>query len=64
MLATESDPVLVSLQEELKSQLVALNDAYHPVYGASNRQVGNLETRIAQLRADIAARRRDLAPSA
>jgi hypothetical protein len=64
MPAIESDPVLVSLQEELKSQLMALNDAYHPVYGASNRQVSNLEARIAQLRADIAARRRDLVASA
>jgi hypothetical protein len=64
MPAIESDPVLTSLHEELKAQLVALNDAYHPVYGADNRQVSNLEARIAQLRADIAARRRDLAASA
>ena len=61
MNVTEYDPVLVSLQEELKSQLSALNDAYHPVYGSPARLVQTLESRIAQVRADISARRRDLA---
>ena len=61
MIAIESDPILASLQEELKAQLVALNDAYHPVYQASVTHIAILESRIAQLRVDVVARRRALA---
>jgi hypothetical protein len=61
MNATESDPVLISLHDELKAQMAALNDAYHPVYGAATARIHALEKRIAQVRADLSARRRDLA---
>lgn len=57
----DPDPVTASLQDELRAQLAALNDAHHPVYGGNGRRAAALEHRIAQLRADLAARRRELA---
>lgn len=57
----DPDPLLASLQDELRAQLAALNDACHPVYGAPAARTAALERRVAQLHADLAARRRELA---
>jgi hypothetical protein len=57
----DPDPVIASLQDELRAQLAALNDAHHPVYGGDGVRAAALERRVAQLRAEIAARRRELA---
>ena len=61
---SDLDPVLDSLTEELRVQLVALNDLYHPVYPGSPQRIAELSARIAALKADIQARRRELAPCA
>ncbi|MCK6488516.1 MAG: hypothetical protein L6R48_09340 [Planctomycetes bacterium] len=57
----DPDPVLASLQDELRAQMAALNEVHHPVYGGDPRRVAALERRVAQLRGDLAARRRELA---
>ena len=59
----DRDPILESLLEELRSELVALNQLHHPVYAGDPRRVTELEQRVEELRADIAARRRVLAPA-
>ena len=57
----DHDGLLESLQEDLRAQLAALNDLHHPVYPADPRRISEQERRIEDLRASIAARRRDLA---
>ncbi|MCS6970347.1 MAG: hypothetical protein RMM29_08480 [Planctomycetota bacterium] len=58
--AHDSDPVLDALLEEQRAVTAALNHLHHPVYGGDPRRIAELEARLAQLRADIAARRREL----
>ncbi len=57
----DRDPILESLLEELRSELVALNQLHHPVYAGDPRRIAELEQRVESLRADIAARRQALA---
>ena len=57
----DSDPLLESLNDELRAQMVALNDLHHPVNPAGPKQIVELERRIAELRNAIVERRRDLA---
>lgn len=57
----DSDLLLESLNDELRSQMAALNDLHHPVYTAGPKRIAELEKRIAELRATIVSRRRDLA---
>jgi hypothetical protein len=59
--AIENDPLLTSLTEELRSQMAALNQLHHPVIPADPRRIAELEARIAGLRADIRARKAELA---
>jgi hypothetical protein len=58
----DSDPLLESLNDELRAVLAALNDLHHPVYTAGPKRIAELEQRVADLRAAIVARRRELAP--
>jgi hypothetical protein len=60
----DSDPILDSLQDELRMQLSALNDLYHPVYPADPRRVQQLDRLVRELRDSISARRRELAGAA
>lgn len=57
----DSDLLLESLNDELRAQMAALNDLHHPVYPAGPKRIAELEKRIADLRATIVSRRRDLA---
>ncbi|GDY13804.1 hypothetical protein LBMAG53_26820 [Planctomycetota bacterium] len=59
----DRDPELESLRDELRAQLAALNELYHPVYPAAPARVAELETRIRQVRESISARRRELIPA-
>ncbi len=59
----DSDLLLESLNDELRSQMSALNDLHHPVYTAGPKRIADVERRIVQLREAIVARRRDLAPA-
>jgi hypothetical protein len=54
------DPVLESLQDDLRANLSALNDLHHPVYPSDPRRVAELERRVSDLRESIIARRREL----
>jgi hypothetical protein len=60
----DSDLLLESLNDELRAQMAALNDLHHPVYPAGPKRIAELEHRIAELRAAIVARRRELTVSA
>jgi hypothetical protein len=60
----DHDPLVESLQDELRAQLFALNDLHHPVYPASPERIAELERRVEELRQSIAARRRELRPGA
>lgn len=53
----DSDLLLEGLFEDLRAQLSAVNDLYHPVYPAAPARIAALDTRIAELRASIAARK-------
>ena len=53
----DADAILDSLREELRSQLAALNDLHHPVYGGSDKRIAELEARVAELRGSISERR-------
>ncbi|MBA3698524.1 MAG: hypothetical protein H0W78_06700 [Planctomycetes bacterium] len=59
----DSDLLLESLNDELRAQMSALNELHHPVYTAGPKRIAELESRIAELRAAIVTRRRDLAPA-
>lgn len=59
----DSDLLLESLNDELRAQMSALNDLHHPVYTAGPKRIAELERRIAELRAAIVDRRRELAPA-
>ena len=59
----DSDPLLESLNDELRAQMAALNDLHHPVYTAGPKRIVELEKRIDELRTAIVARRRELAPA-
>lgn len=61
---SDLNPVLDSLTEELRVQMAALNDLYHPVYPGSPQRIAELTARIATLKSDIQAVRRELAPCA
>lgn len=60
----DSDPVLQCLRDELRSKLAALNDLHHPVYPSDPRRIAEFEAVVADLRAQIAARRAELAAPA
>ncbi len=60
----DHDPLVESLQDELRAQLSALNDMHHPVYPASPERIAELERRVEELHQAIAARRRELRPAA
>ena len=55
------DAHLEAMQAELKDLLATLNRYYHPVYPADVERVKVLEAQVAALRADIKARRREMA---
>jgi hypothetical protein len=57
----DSDPILDSLQDELRMQLAALNELHHPVYPSDPKRIAELERLVADLRTDILARRQELA---
>jgi hypothetical protein len=54
------DPVLESLQEELRSQMWALNELHHPVYPSNPKRVAELEHLVAEIRQAIVARRKQI----
>ncbi len=56
----DSDLVLESLLDELRAVTTALNDLHHPVYPATPARIAEVEARAQALRAQIAARRREL----
>lgn len=56
----DNDPLIDSLLDELRAQLNALNDLYHPVYPANPTRIGELEARIAEIKASITARKAQL----
>jgi len=58
----DTDPLLQSLREDLIARIAALNDLHHPVYPAPPQRIAEVERQIQDLRAAIAARRRDLSP--
>jgi hypothetical protein len=58
---SDRDPLLESLNDELRSVMAALNELHHPVYPAGPKRIAELERRIDELRASIVARRRELA---
>lgn len=60
----DSDPILDSLQDELRMQMSALNELHHPVYPADPRRIAELERLIQDLREEIGARRKELGRSA
>jgi hypothetical protein len=60
----DHDPLVESLQDELRAQLYALNELHHPVYPASPERIAELERRVEELRAAIATRRQELRPLA
>ena len=58
------DPVLASLQDELRVTINTLNELYHPVTPAPEERTKLLEARVSDLRSAIKARRDELATSA
>lgn len=57
----DSDPIIDSLQDELRMQMAALNELHHPVYPSDPRRIQELERLVRELRESISARRRELA---
>lgn len=60
----DHDALVESLQDELRAQLMALNDLHHPVYPATPERLAELEQRVEELRAGISARRLELRAAA
>ncbi|MBA3846992.1 MAG: hypothetical protein H0X45_10145 [Planctomycetes bacterium] len=56
----DSDPIIDSLQDELRMQMAALNELHHPVYPSDPRRIQELERLVRELRESINARRREL----
>jgi capsule polysaccharide export protein KpsE/RkpR len=56
----DTDLILGALLDELRAVTTALNELHHPVYPANPLRIAELEARAELLRADIAARRREL----
>ncbi len=56
----DSDPIIDSLQDELRMQLAALNELHHPVYPSDPRRIQELERLVRELRESILGRRREL----
>ncbi len=56
----DSDPTLDSLQDELRMNLSALNDLYHPVYPSDPKRIAELDRVVGELRKRIGERRREL----
>jgi hypothetical protein len=56
----DTDPILDSLQDELRMQMSALNELHHPVYPADPKRIGELERIVADIRDAILARRREM----
>ncbi|MBA2482089.1 MAG: hypothetical protein H0V44_15610 [Planctomycetes bacterium] len=54
------DPILESLNEEMRSQMYALNELHHPIYPSDPKRVAELERRIAEITAAIVARRKEI----
>lgn len=59
-----NDPHLLSLLDDLKAQMAALNDLHHPVYPGNPKRIAELEARIVDLKAAISARKAALKPAA
>lgn len=59
----DCDPVLDSLQDELRMQMSALNELHHPVYPSDPQRIAELERLVQDLREEIGARRRELGKS-
>lgn len=59
----DADPILDSLQDELRMKIASLNELYHPVYPADPKRVAEIERVVAEIRMAIAARRRELGGS-
>jgi len=55
------DPLLDSLQDDLRMRINALNEAHHPVWPTDPKRIAELERMVAELRSAILARRRELA---
>ncbi len=59
----DHDPILQSLRENLRAQMVALNELHHPVYPSNPKRIAEFEALIAELRSAISARRATLTPA-
>ncbi len=59
-----SDPLLISLLDDLRAQMSALNDLLHPVYPGNPKRIAELEARIAEIRVALAERKAALAKTA
>ena len=57
----DADPILDSLQDDLRMRINALNEALHPVWPTDPKRIAEIERTVADLRAAILARRRELA---
>lgn len=57
----DADPVLDSLQDDLRMRINALNEAFHPVWPSDPRRIAEIERTVSDLRTAILARRRELA---
>ena len=58
----DADPILDSLQDDLRMRINALNEAFHPVWPTDPRRIAEIERTVADLRTAILARRRELTP--
>jgi len=56
----DADPVLDSLQDDLRMRINALNEAFHPVWPTDPKRIAEIERTVVDLRAAIHARRREL----
>jgi hypothetical protein len=51
---------LEALQDELRTNLAALNEMHHPVYPAAPHRIEQLEALVLELRESISARQQEL----